>query len=135
MPPTLASRQLLDLTPPEGACIASLEEATVFSLDRGGLRVTVTVPVGVLEWWAEATDSSSGVTVRDWLDYEGYDRTPWEELDREMADDVESFVGRLIASDIRLAERSRAQVALEWRSGDTWSQAIPLVADTGEDGV
>ena len=46
--------------------------------------------MSVLEWFVEAVDRSSGASVDDWCDDEGYDSTSAEKLDREMADDVDT---------------------------------------------
>lgn len=123
---TLASQRLLELTLPDGACVTREGEAVELSLRRSTLRVAVTVPATVLEWFVEASDRSSGASVQDWCDYEGYDSTPAAQLDRDMANDVETFVGRLLNSELRLDKRGSSNVVLEWKIGDVWEQAIPL---------
>jgi len=128
MASTLASQRLLELTLPEGACVTKKGEAVELSLHRSALHVAVTVPIAVLEWFVEASDRSSGASVKDWCDYGGYDSTPAEQLDRDMADDVETFVGRLLNSELRLDTRGSSKVVLEWKIGDVWEQAIPLMA-------
>jgi hypothetical protein len=94
------------------------------------LHVAVTVAVTVLEWFVEASDRSSGASVEDWCDYEGYDSSAAEHLDRDMADDVETFVGRLLRSELRMAKRWSSGVVLEWKTSDVWEQAVPLVTMT-----
>jgi hypothetical protein len=123
---TLASQRLLELTPPDGACVTEKGEAVELSLRRSTLYVAVTVPVTVLEWFVEASDRSSGASVQDWCDYEGYDSTPVAQLDRDMADDVGTFVARLLNSELRLDRRGSSNVVLQWKIGDGWEQAIPL---------
>lgn len=98
----------------------------MLSLHRAALQVTVTVPVSVLEWSVEASDRTSGARVEDWCDYEGYDSTSVDQLDRDMADDVEKFVSRLLSSELRLGNLGRSGVSLEWRVDEAWQQAVPL---------
>jgi hypothetical protein len=129
MQPTRASQRLLELALPAGARVHTKGEAVALSFHRAGLQVTVTVPISVLEWFVEASDRSSGASVEDWCDYEGYDSTPAEQLDREMADDVEKFVARLLRSELRIDKRGSSKVALEWKVGDAWEQAVPLMAN------
>jgi hypothetical protein len=130
MAPTLASQRLLELTLPDGAHVTKKGETVELSLHRSSVHVAVAVPVTVLEWFVAASGGSSGESVEDWCDYEGYDSTPAEQLDRDMADDVEKFVGRLLRSELRIDRRGSSKVALEWQNGDVWEQAIPLVAST-----
>ena len=54
-------------------------EANVLKIVRCGVRVQVTVPVDVLEWFADAFEEDAPI-VEDWWDYEGYDKTTREEL-------------------------------------------------------
>jgi hypothetical protein len=127
MTPTLASRRLLELTLPDGAYVTRKGEALELSLHRSTLHVTVTVPVTVLEWFVQASDRLSGASVEDWCDYEGYDSMPAERLDRDMADDVETFIARLVNNELRMDQRGPSKVALQWKNGDVWEQAIPLM--------
>jgi hypothetical protein len=108
--------------------VSTKGEAVILSVHRGTLQVTVTVPVAVFEWAVEASDRSTGASIEDWCDYEGYDRTRGEQLDQEMAADVEKFIDLLLRSELRLDVRDRSRVALEWKVGDKWEQAVPLGA-------
>ena len=126
MTPTRASQHLLDRVLPVGARVSTKAQAVTLSLHRATLQVTVTVPVSVLEWTVEASDRSSGASVEDWCDYEGYEQSTVEQLDINMAADVEKFIDLLLRSELRLDERDRSRVTLEWKVGDAWLQAIPL---------
>lgn len=131
--PTLASQRLLKLAVPSTAKVALVGESVVLSLRQTGLIVTVTVPLAVLEWFVDVSDCTSGARVQDWCDYEGYDSTPREELDRDMAEDLDEFVGQLLRRDLRIGSRERSRISLEWRDGGTWKQAVPL-AENGNGG-
>jgi hypothetical protein len=127
MKPTLASQRLLELTLPDGARVARKGEAVELSLYRSSLHVAVTVSLTVHEWFVEALDRTSGAKVEDWCDYDGYDPTTAEQLDRDMAHDVDTFVERLLERELRLAARHGTHVALEWKVGELWEQAVPLI--------
>jgi hypothetical protein len=116
MAPTLASQRLLEFTLPDGACVTKKGEAVELSLHRSALHVAVTVPIAVLEWFVEASDRSSGASVEDWRDYEGYDSTPAEQLDRDMADDVETFVGGYSIASCDWISEGRRTLCLNGRS-------------------
>src|SRR5262245_13438294 len=126
MASTRAAQFLERLARPEGAQVSREGEAIRLSIDRSPLQITVTVPVSALEWFVEAIDRSSGASVNDWCDYEGYDDSLNEQLDRDMAADVEKFVGQLLSRELRLQSRATGGIAVEWRVGDAWHQAIPL---------
>jgi hypothetical protein len=130
MPPTAASRLLLQITLPDGARVSTKDEAVALSLHRAGLQVTVTVPISVLEWSVEASARASGARVEDWCDYAGYDPKSPQKLDDRMAEDVEKFVTRLLLSELRLADRGASRIALEWKTDGAWEQAVPLQAVT-----
>ena len=129
MTTTRASQALLERPLPVGARVSTKGEAVMLSVHRGTLQVTVTVPVAVFEWSVEASDRSSGASIEDWRDYGGNDRTPAQQLDLDMATDVEKFIDLLLRSELRLDVRDRSRVALEWKVGDSWAQAIPLIAN------
>jgi hypothetical protein len=129
MTTTRASQRLLERTLPAGARVSTKGEAVVLSVHRGTLQVTVIVPIAVFEWSVEASNRSSGASIEDWCDYEGYDRTPAEQIDLDMSADVEKFVELLLRCELRLDARNRSKVALEWKVGDSWKQAIPMIAD------
>jgi hypothetical protein len=126
MTPTLASQRLLELRLPDGARVATKGEAVELSLHRSSLHVAVTVPLTVREWFVTASDRTSGAKVEDWCEYDGYDASSAEQLDRDMAKDVVAFVEKLIGRELRLAARPDTHIALEWKVGETWEQAIPL---------
>jgi len=117
---------LLELDLPEGVRVSKKGEAVILSLHRAALQVTVTVPISVLEWSVEASDRASGASVEDWCNYEGGNAARLEQLDHEMARDVEKFVARLFGSELRMGDRGQSRVALEWKSNDVWEQAVPL---------
>jgi hypothetical protein len=129
MAPTLASQRLLELTLPDGVRVTTKGEVVELSLHRAALHVAVIVPVAVLEWYVEASNRTSGARVEDWCDYEGYDSSTAEQLDRDMANDVGTFVARLLSSELRLDARDSTGVALEWKVGERWEQAVPLAVD------
>ena len=96
------------------------------SIARAHVSLSVLVPRGVLEWWVEATDISSGGKVQDWCDYAGYDATPAEQLSEEMRNDVVRFVENVVVRPLRFADNGRS---LEWHVGRDWLQAVPLRTD------
>ena len=126
------------------ASLSVAGEANVLRIERCGVRVHVTVPLDVLEWFANAFEDDARV-VHDWWDYEGYDKTPSEELALDMSSDIENFVSGLLTSNIRLATRpkkrmnkfasklkwllgkqSAGRVVLEWEINGVWQQALPF---------
>jgi hypothetical protein len=69
----------------------------------GTLFCEVAVPHDVLEWHACVMSRREKKEVwTDWLDYEGYDERPREELEAEMADDILAFVDRVSARELAL---------------------------------
>src|SRR5688572_963521 len=128
MTPSRASRRMLELAPAEGVRVHEKGESVEVSIHRAGLHVTVTVPTAIQEWTVEATDRGTGASVEDWCDYAGDDATPAEQLDIAMADDVEKFVSTLLRSELRISKRGASGIVLEWKVGDVWEQAIPILA-------
>ena len=119
-------------------------EANVLKIARCGLEIQVTVPVDVLEWFADAFEGDAP-EVKDWWEYEGYDKTPREELARLMSSDIEDFITGLLTRNIRLAispetrmdefvsklklllgKQSTGRVILEWEVDGVWQQALPF---------
>jgi len=94
------------------------------NIDRGDVSLSVLIPRGVLEWWVEATATSSGNRVEDWCDYAGYDATLEQELSEDMRADVVSFIENALSRPLRIEEKGRS---LEWHIGGEWRQAVPLV--------
>jgi hypothetical protein len=119
----------MELTLPDGARVARKGEAVELSLHRSSLHVAVTVPLTVHEWFVEALDRTSGAKVEDWCDYDSHDPSTAEQLDRDMAHDVGAFVERLLERELRLAGRHGTHVALEWKVGELWEQAVPFAVD------
>ena len=78
-------------------------------VQKSGVRVSVSVPESALEWFANAELSSSGSMVSDWCDYEGYDNTPAVQLERQMAEDVVSFVNKLIERHLHLRRQDSGE--------------------------
>jgi hypothetical protein len=128
MTPSRASQRLLELGPIDGVRVHEKGESVEVSIHRAGLHVTVTVPTSVLEWTVEATDRGTGASVEDWRDYASNDATAADQLDVAMAADVEKFVAKLLRSELRIGKRGAAKIALEWKVGDAWEQAVPLLA-------
>jgi len=112
-----------------GVSVTSTSSAVHVTIQKDGVRVTVVVPEAVLEWFADAEPLSSGSKASDWCDYEGYDPTPTSELERDMAEDVTSFVTRLLERELRYAVDSRQPTkgVLEWQFDGRWQQALPFV--------
>jgi len=93
------------------------------SITRLNVLLSILIPRTVLEWWVEVSDVSSGMKIKDWCDYAGYDATAEQELSENMRTDVVSFIENALARPLRIAENSRI---LEWHVADGWRQAVPL---------
>lgn len=126
-------RRLQALAREHGLAFANEGEGWTLTIVRDGVRVTVTVPVEVLEWFASAEADTgdnpalkSRRRVQDWGDYAGYDNTPPAQLAREMAVDVQTFVARLLARPLQLVTLKRGRAVLQWRIDEQWRQALPL---------
>ncbi|MBL8524151.1 MAG: hypothetical protein JNN20_10710 [Betaproteobacteria bacterium] len=123
---TVASQRLLSMSLPADALVAERGDAVQLHLRRNGLKVVVTVPKSVREWFVEATDATTGARTEDWCDYDGYDSTAPERLEQDMAEEVTLFVQRLLGSDLRFEVKGHAK--LLWKLSGTWQQAVPLAA-------
>lgn len=119
-------------------------EYSVLEITRCGLTIQITVPKTVLEWFVEVFEDDA-VTVQDWWDYEGYDKTPRDKLHNSMHSDIKEFVTSLLTRNIRLAscnqmrlEKSVSKLknllgipseirkTLEWEHDGAWQQALPF---------
>jgi hypothetical protein len=123
---TTASQRLLAMSLPANASVVERAEAVQLHVRHDELEVVVTVPKAVREWFVEVTDTATGTRAEDWCDYDGYDATPTERLDQDMADDVAHFVQTLLSSELRFEVASRAK--LLWKVANAWQQAVPLDA-------
>jgi hypothetical protein len=75
--------------------IADEQHAWRACISRGNILIEVTIPHGVLEWFAKATNRKENREVwSDWMDYEGYDARPKSKLEEEMASDIIAFIDR-----------------------------------------
>ena len=126
MEPTLASKFLSQLQTPDGASVARQEQAVVLTLQRDSIRVTVTVPLLVREWFVDVSEASTGAKIHDYCDYDGYDEIDLGKLDADMARDVEEFVEKLLQRDLRMAADGKR---LEWAVSESWQQAVPFVSE------
>lgn len=80
------------------------EQSWKLVIPKGGIYVCeITVPHTVLEWFARVTERKSSNDVwSDWMDYSGYGDSPKVELERSMADDIESFTDRVSKRQLQL---------------------------------
>ncbi len=63
----------------------------------------VTIPHEVLEWFASVKQRPDMREVwSDWMDYTGYDDSPMEKLEADMADDITAFIDRVSTSELVL---------------------------------
>jgi hypothetical protein len=101
--------------------------AIEFLIRRIGLTIRITLPNEVQEWFVDVEDPSTGLKSHDWYDYSGYESRTSEELDRDMAQDLKSFVENLSTNPLRMriADRRRGEGMLEWEVGGTWKGAVP----------
>jgi hypothetical protein len=66
----------------------------------------VTIPHDVVEWFACVKSRQERREVwSDWMDYEGYDDSPKEKLEAEMAGDILAFIDRVSGSELVLPLR------------------------------
>jgi hypothetical protein len=63
----------------------------------------IIVPHDVLEWYATVKHRSEKKEMwSDWMDYSGYDDSPREKLEGDMAEDITAFVDRVSRSELCL---------------------------------
>src|SRR5262245_56093126 len=68
-----------------------------------GMVCEVTIPHRVLEWFACVKEAGKDKELwSDWMDYSGYDDTPRERLESQMANDIAAFINRVSASKLML---------------------------------
>jgi hypothetical protein len=123
---TLAYQRIRELSLPPNALLEVETSCVRLKVTHERIEVRLTVPTDVLEWFADATDLETGFRAQDWCDYEGYDDTPNEQLDRDMEEDVMAFVSGLLTSNLRFQASGKKSGRLLWNLDGTWRQAIPL---------
>ena len=63
----------------------------------------VTIPHEILEWFACVKQRQDMREVwSDWMDYTGYDESPIEKLEADMADHILDFIDRVSVSEVVL---------------------------------
>ena len=78
------------------------------------------IPFDVLEWFASVKRTEDEREVwSDWMDYRGYDDSPDEKLEADMAEDIAAFVERVTTSELRLPL-------------SIWKEAEPLLSPRGQ---
>ena len=107
-----------------GVTIAPQNESLELTLVRGDIEVRVLVPENVLEWFVDAKPRSARSGASDWFDYEGYDETPFSQLEQDMAEEMATYVTQLLERDLRYVEDKNV---LEWSVDGQWQQAVPFV--------
>ena len=72
-------------------------QSWLVSITKGrDLICEVTVPHDVLEWFASVKHRRDKTELwSDWMDYSGYDDSPREKLEVEMAGDILAFIDRV----------------------------------------
>lgn len=96
---------------------------------RLNVSLSILIPRGVLEWWVDVSDASSGMKIQDWCDYAGHAATADRELSEDMRTDVVRFIENVLARPLRVTANGRV---LEWHVADGWRQAVPLVPQDEE---
>jgi hypothetical protein len=119
---TRATEFLQSLKQSSGVTVAKRGEALELCVVRGDIRVTVTVPFNVREWFVDVVGPAMTAKIDDWCDYDGYDDSSAESLDSDMANDVMKFVDRLLKRELRIADGE----SLEWLVNNDWHRAVPL---------
>ena len=94
---------------------------------RTDLIITITVPREVEEWFVDVEEPATGLKARDWYDYAGYESRGSQNLDREMAEDLKSFIENLVGKPLRIRAPSPREAGgvLEWQIGGAWTRAVP----------
>ena len=84
--------------------VVEQEQSWLVVITKGrDLFCEVTIPRDVLEWFASVKQRHDKREVwSDWMDYTGYDDSPKEKLEAEMADDILAFIARISASELVL---------------------------------
>jgi hypothetical protein len=87
--------------------IVEQEQSWLVVIMKGrDLFCEVTIPHDVLEWFACLKQQQDKKEVwSDWMDYSGYDDSPMEKLEAEMARDILAFIDRVSASELVLPLR------------------------------
>jgi hypothetical protein len=72
----------------------------------------ITIPFRVLEWFASVKRITEEKEVwSDWMDYAGYDDTPKDKLEADMAGDVTAFIQRVTSAELKLPLQIYEQTA------------------------
>jgi hypothetical protein len=98
---------------------------------KTNLRITITVPIDVHEWYVDVKEGGTALEARDWYDYAGYESSDDKDLDRDMAEDLRLFLENISANPLRMrnADPKKRHVAiLEWQVDGSWQQAVPFTA-------
>ena len=87
--------------------VVEQEQSWLVVITKGrDLICEVTIPHDVLEWYAHVKRQQDKREVwSDWMDYSGYDDSPREKLEAEMADDILAFIDRVSVSELVLPLR------------------------------
>jgi hypothetical protein len=110
------------------------QNAVELVIRRAGLIITITVPREIEEWYVDVEDPGTGLKARDWYDYAGYESVGNKDFDRDMAEDLKSFIENLVGRPLRMrdANTRKSRGVLEWQLDGTWTGAVP--ADVGSAG-
>jgi len=111
----------------ENSCVIEGQNAVDLVMRRADLIITITVPREIEEWYVDVQDPGTGLNAQDWYDYAGYESGGSQDLDREMADDLKSFIENLVGRPVRMrgAKAGNSRGILEWQVGGAWTGAVP----------
>lgn len=87
-----------------------------------GLTFEVTVPHAVLEWFASANHANTEIW-SEWADYYPIRSETQDEIASAMAQDIASFVAKLVARSTRVAASSSGagqSRGVQWFANDSW---------------
>jgi hypothetical protein len=82
-----------------GVSVEEDASAWLVHIPKGAERCEITIPKDVFEWFASVKDVEGKEVWSDWMDY--YDASP-EVLERQMKEDISSFIERVLRSDLKL---------------------------------
>lgn len=94
---------------------------------KDGLSIRITVPRLVHEWYVDAEELSTGLKAEDWYDYAGYGESKDTDFDRDMADDLKSFLEGVAGRSLRMrsVDAQKANGVVDWQIDGEWKQAVP----------
>jgi hypothetical protein len=106
------------------------EESSELLIQRPGLKLTVTLPREVPEFYVDASALDSKLKATDWYDYLGYDSTSAKSATDAMSDDLRQLLERFVLSTLRLRalNEKQTQAALDCEIDGTWKQIVPFDA-------